>query len=805
MERLRTALAPGLALALHASAAAADPMTCFARFAAPSSLATNVATATTMPVTLATTFRSSPGCVYGLSPDVARMTAVPERELDFAELAEQLTRGSPAAPVHTIYARPTAGGRVESIFRESCTDVIFSDGLAFDARVDTSTRLLHVARRDGGAAGDCGASRVVLRFVPLAGDGEPALLARVPADAERDLGTDRREVILGAPGRFAVYAARPSPPGEPRPALLVGRLSLDSPLTALRRAMSTAARDDAPWFRPTWRDDRFVFARSTGIDDESLWHEVVLAASSEQLWLTDAPTSPADLHPRVHGPLQVTAARDGFVLPGGLVEGAMRARYGAAGAVMAPTVREWESLRRGLQVCVAERYARTRADGSPARLPSDSRCARLASVSPEVAAPADGTPPATPDAEPAAPAPRQLCLARHQWRITARGMERERPLAAQCFPLTGATPEGLPLASVGDRAAIEGGTGSGLSLCIENHCRALPTEPAPNGIRLWRAGLAELRRAQTAEGATSRETVTLARFVVIDPLTDFHPAGVATGAPIPAMADPEGEADRADELRPGPWRTVAHDEDNVFAYVRRRNAMRFYFTATPSAAGLWNTADRETVLTAQLPVIGGVQRADVSPPPSGLVVLLSRDGQCPTEPSAGFRARAPADPDGLLVDQTVHAFLARDLGGAAPFECIAHAQFRVREARAMAPTSWLHLGLLGDAQAAFFLAEPFAFGVVYPVGFANARLPAGFFVEGAVAVTAAVNFADGELSRAGAGISLALGWGPLGLAPRLVTVGAMLHLATGSANDNPWVSPYLGINVNTLVDAIGGR
>lgn len=798
MARPHLALALGLAAALIAPPAAAiEPMTCFQHFAQPSSLASSAARATTMPVTLATTFRVSPACVYGLAPDAARMTAAPDREMDFAELVEHLTRAAPAErPVHTIFARPASGsGGVESIFRESCTEVLFSDGLAFDARVDTSTRLLHVRRRDTAPASDCGASRVVLRFVPVEAGGAPDFIARVPDNAETDLRTDRRDVILGAPGRFAVYAARPSAPGNPRPAVLVGRLSLDSPLTTLRRAMTTAAREDRPWFVPDWRGDRFVFARGPGADEETFWHEAVLAASSDQLWLTDAPSTPEELHPRVHGPLQVTAARDGFVLPQGMVDRVMRDRYGRAGAAMAPTLREWETLRRGLQVCVAERYARTHHEASPSRLPADTRCARLTSVSSPVALP--GVDPAR---------PRQLCLRRNQWRITARGMTAERALPETCMAFPGDPPSTLPMASVGDRAALVGGSASGLSLCIENHCRAVPADEGANGMRLWRAGLAELRRTSTPEGATARETVALARFVVIDPLTDFHPAGLASGAPIPQpQREPEDEAERADELRPGPWQTVPHDEPEVFAYVRRRNAMRFLLTTTPGVAALWNAVDRETVLTAQLPVVGGVRRADVSPPPSGLVVLLSREGTCPAEPSAGFRARAPFDPDARLVDQTVHAFLARDLGGAAPFECVAHAAFRVREARAIGPTSWLHLGLLGDAQAAVFLAEPFAFGVIYPVGYANARLPVGFHVEGAVSITSAVNFSDGELSRAGAGVSVALGWGPLGLAPRLVSVGAMLHLATGSANDNPWVSPYVSLNVATLIDALGGR
>jgi hypothetical protein len=809
MTRTTLAMALGIGGCLFATeAAAVEPMSCFQRFAQPSALVGGAARATTMPVTLATTFHPAPGCVYGLSPDVARMVPVADAELDFAELAEQLARGAAldAAP-HTIYARSRSGaGGMESVFRESCTDVLFSDSIAFEARVDTSTRLLHVRRRAptesaqrAATLSDCGAPRLVLRFVAVRDGQEPAYLSRVPDDGEHDLALDRTEVILGAPGRFAVYATRPSVPGNPRPAMLVGRLALDSPLTELRRAMSTPALPDQPWFRGEWRDDRMVFARAAGSESAALWHEVVLAAASEQLWLTDIPASPQDLHPRVHGRLRVTSARDGFVLPDGMVDAAMRARFGRAGAVMTPTLQEWESLRRGLQVCVAERYASAGPTASPSQLPADTRCARLANVSPAVTLAAQA-------ATPPAPAPAtQICLRRKQWRLSSGGMTPERDLASACLALDGSAPASLSMASVGDRAALSGSP-TGVHLCIENHCRPFAADPEGRGVRLWRAGLAELRRASTPEGATSREALTLARFVVIDPLTDLHPVGLASGAAVPtASTTPEDDADRADELRPGPWSTVPHDEADVFAYVRRRNAMRFYFTSTAAVSALWNTVDRDTVLTTQLPVVGGVERTDVSPPPSGLVVLLTRDAQCPTEPSSGVRARAPFDPDARLVDQTVHAWLARDLGGDAPFECVAHAALRVREARALAPTSWLHLGLLGDAQAAFFLADPVSFGVIYPLGFAHARLPVGFHVEGAVSVTASVNVSDGELSRAGAGVSLALGWGPLGLAPRLITVGAMLHLATGSAQNNPWVSPYVGLNLNTLVDALGGR
>lgn len=812
----RTTLATTTALLfslLARDAWAVEPMSCFQRFAQGSALVGGASRATTLPVTLATTFHPSSECVYGLTPELSRMSPVADAELDFAELVEQLARGAALSDSpHTIYARTRRGaGTMESIFRESCTDVLFSDGLAFEARVDTSTRLLHVRRRAitdtpqrAANLSDCGASRVVLRFVPLTDDAQPPFLARVPEGGAEALGVEVREVILGAPGRFGVYAARPSTAGNPRPAVLVGRLALDSPLTELRRAMSVAARDEQPWFRASWISDRLVFTRSSGAESEALWHEMVLGASSRQVWLTDVPAGPDDTHPRVHGPLDLVASRDGFALPEGLVDRAMRARYGRAGAVMSPDLREWEGLRRGLQLCVAERYAHSPAESSPAQLPPDTRCARLANVTPAITLQSAQSARSVAEAS-APPTAQEFCLRRAQWRLTAQGMTPERALPAACQTLGVEPPATIPIASVGDRVTLSG-PAAGHYLCIENHCRAITSDDQGRGMRVWRAGLAELRRASSPEGALSRETLSLARFIAIDPLTDLHPVGLISGAPIPTSErSPEEDADRADERRASPWSTVPHDEVDVFGFVRRRNALRLYLTTTPSAAGLWNARDPETVLTTQLPVVGGVQRSDGAPPPSGLVVLLSREGTCPAEPAAGFRARPAYDPEARLVDQTVHAFVARDLGGDVPFECIAHAAFRVREPRAIAPGSWIHLGLLGDAQAAFFLSDPVSFGVVYPVAYARARLPVGLHVEGALSATASVNFGDGELSRVGAGVSLELGWGPLGIAPRLVSVGAMLHLATGSTNNNPWVSPFVALNVATIIDALGGR
>ena len=86
-----------------------------------------------------------------------------------------------------------------------------------------------------------------------------------------------------------------------------------------------------------------------------------------------------------------------------------------------------------------------------------------------------------------------------------QGLEKRTgiPAPAVCVPA------GLAMASVGDRAVLTGGP-AGVYLCVENHCRPFAADPEGHGMRVWRAGLAELRRASTPEGATSREALTLA-------------------------------------------------------------------------------------------------------------------------------------------------------------------------------------------------------------------------------------------------------------------------------------------------------
>jgi hypothetical protein len=157
------------------------------------------------------------------------------------------------------------------------------------------------------------------------------------------------------------------------------------------------------------------------------------------------------------------------------------------------------------------------------------------------------------------------------------------------------------------------------------------------------------------------------------------------------------------------------------------------------------------------------------------------------------------------VDQTFQVFLARYQDDTAPYECLARASFRVREARALAPSRWLHAGLLGDVHLAAFFSAPASLGALLPVGYVHGRLPYGLGLDATVSLASAVSFEHAQVTRAGVGLTLGAGWGPLSVAPRLVTLGVMVHLSTGTGENEPWFSPYAALDLSTLVDLAGGR
>ncbi len=770
--------APGSALALE----------CFQQLVAPAPVAADPAArgSRNLPVTLATTFRTVPGCLYGTTPDLVRAQSVPAGETDFATLAARLDPDAHGEAPRSLYARPQgAGGALESVFRAQCTTTLLGPDAVFDLRTATATRFPVVQRNTPPA---CAAERLELRFLPAPAGGavRPSFSAEVGSTV---LAVNRPSVTVETTGDFLVYAARATTGGRPSVGMLVGTVRPGDPLTPLRRAF--AGTTEAPWLRADWGDDGALsLHQAAGLSDDA-WAEFATAASADALWLTDIPRPDnPGAAPKVHGSVRLLGdeGRGGVAVPLRLVSEMMRRRYGPASAAMVPTLTEWQGLLHQLQVCLAPSYAAAHAP-PPERLPPAARCARLANVMAALS---------LPEAV-ASPLPQQLCIQRGTWRLRAGAPEAAATLPPVCLPLARVPasaeerPGATEIVTVGDRLAVSGDA-TGLYACIDNTCRVLHADEGEAGLTAWRGGLLEVRRARSLDAALSSEGVTLVRAVVVDPGRDWLPLGLVQ------TPRPPGSPDR-------PWSSLVHDEPAVFAFVRRVSHLSFGLTLSPAAAAAWNVPGAPTLLGAEIPVAGGFQGAAGPPPSSALVALVRADAQCPTQPAGQARRALGVDPNALLPDQEFTVFLARYRDDETPFECLAAARFRVRARRTrqvLRAAPWLHLGLLGDVQWAFFLRTPFATGPMIPVGYAAARLPFGFRAEAAVNLTAGVTFDDAALTRAGVGVSLSVGWGPRAL-PRIVSVGAMLHLADGTRDDEPLVSPYAALNLGALVDLVGGR
>ena len=163
------------------------------------------------------------------------------------------------------------------------------------------------------------------------------------------------------------------------------------------------------------------------------------------------------------------------------------------------------------------------------------------------------------------------------------------------------------------------------------------------------------------------------------------------------------------------------------------------------------------------------------------------------------------DADRLLVDERFHVHLAQYHGDELPYRCIARAGFRVTEGLTTRATSKVRAGLLGDTRLVIFMNRPAAVGVMLPLAQARWRWVHGLGLDGALSLTAGAAFDDASITRAGVGFSTSIYWGPDPIAPRLLSIGVMLHAATGTHENKPTVSMFAGINLSTLLDAAGGR
>lgn len=758
-------------------------------------------------VGLSTTVRLSAGCQYAVSADGpwAAPGALAGRDTDFLEIFQHAA-SQPSARVEgdprLVVARRT-GARQESshsLMLRYCAHFLLEEQLGF--RVVPSGGSFRIERAGGPA---CDAGSVELRAV------EGAQTERLFAGAAaQTLGTSQSRLELPS-GDWSIYAARPGGAVGLRVGVFRSQRVV-TPLANHIRSVGLEPPAEAaapPLFAARWDPSSpGLLLHPTGhaLAQGLLWPELRTASDAGLLWIAYREL-PGNDRPQVITAAQLEAGEQGAVrLPDAPIREHMQRVYGAAGASLAPSPADWRAIFADLALCMAPSYQGARPLSVGSLVPDPGACAALSGLS------------ILAQAEAAVPA--RMCIRRGVQIMSAAGARHVPGEAPECFALPELGSGDAPprrVAVAGDRVTVEG---QGLCVLLDNE----PLAEEGGEYVLSRSGLLEIRQAG-GEGCASRQAVARARVPVIDPGREWHPVGLYAGASEEQLRCPGEEGAGV-----CPWRVLAHDESEVFAFVEARNELSFRLSTSPTvAAALGASPDATVQLTQDVPMLAGVSGSFEGARESAIVAFASRDAACPDAEGvtyADVRARRPLDPDELGPDAEFTVHLLAVEGDDRPVSCLASARFRARPSRALGAFTvsdflGLELGLLGDTQLAVFISDPVAIGLVLPIAWF--RLTPGqrwisFDVAanlvGAVAFPGTGVNADGEeypfpasVSRLGVSLSWAVTLGWPDYLPRLLSIGGMLHGAaeTHAGLDNPIVSFYVSLNLATLIDLAGGR
>lgn len=789
MLALGWALACGAALGTAPQTAHAANRRCFGVDAASDSAKApaGAKASSARRITLASRLSISAECEYGPAPEGPWVSGSKLAGVDdFASLLLRLlgqsggddATGTTQAPAGVFARRADAGpdAELESVFLAGECRYLLNAQHGLSLRVAQATQHPTFERLPSTEA--CGAAQLDFGFVELADSSSaaPAVVLRGPFGMLLAKGATRTALD---PGSYAVYALRPGGVGY-----LIGELRSGSSLTPLRAALheqiNAAPAQRKPWLRASWaRGDLRLLPDSAALRDSASWVELRGAAQSGALWFAsyDASKRPAY---SVLSKVLVDGQADALALPAAHVVARMRERYGSAGSHMVPTLGDWSAVTKGLSLCLQSHYEAT-PPSAASPVPHDALCATLSSLLAPVSAQSAGI--AVPSG--------QVCVKHYAHELSVQGSTVAEPVSDTCItlPSAGAADALLLPAATGDTLLLGAATTQGLLVCTDNHCEPAPAAGTP--LRLAKSGLVELRSGSDAEQARSAQGLTLLRLGVIDPARDWQPVGLyhAPGKP------PDNR-----------WSALDHDEPDVFSFVRGRDSLASALALSPALSAAWNAqAETAGLVVRQLPLVKPVVGTWASPKSAGMVLLATRQAQCSDKPAAALDGRDLVVPESLLVDEDFYVQLAVYEGEQLPYRCLARAHLRVAEHLSLRATSNLRAGLLGDTQALMFITNPPALGLAVPLVYARYRLVSGLGLDASGSLTVATALDHGALSRAGVGLSLAAYFGPERYAPRLLSLGVMLHAAGGSHPDKPLASVFLGLDVATLYDLVGGR
>jgi hypothetical protein len=779
--------------ALAATSSAAAQSVCFTPVAPERGASTHLV------VGPAARFRSVERCRYGVrlrgSADLPTST-LPIEARDVAEFFAELRapRDQLAARLEVVARTDAEPPQVETLSLRPCVTGLGegSTVVRFDAAGET------VRVRTISAGAQCPVAESELVLVPVETDA--TTMTGAPPEGARvlSLANAAESSFAGDQRAWAAYVRRRGS----NAAVRIDTLHFGDPRTALRQRFATPGA--LPWFRAGWDRGALRFAPDARVfeDTDVAWAEMVSASSAHAVFVaTNITADGADVQTL---PFDVDGSA--ALAPEELVRASMRARYGVLGPSMVPARADWNHALASARLCHRGTYSDT--PDRSARVTAEQldrlNCrtlAQLSAVSDETLAPAT--------------LERRLDAIGYGTEVT---VTQGADAVNEALPLDG---DGrVRFVTPGDtfRAPATLPAGRVLTLCrvasdVANAEAVTLAAGATHVFTEASAGVWQAVLRPAGEATCTGHDLALARVAVVSPRTDWIPVGLQQHGVMDLRA---------------PWRSVETSGDDTFAFYARSGVPEFRIAASREVSAAVNgwqpdpTADPSVDaprLASALPVVLPAEPSLTSPAPSALAVLLSTNDRCPDQGNGLL-----ANLRGLPAESTFYAYLvARNPpGDGHRFACLSRATLRVvpplvhRGSSAgpfyvrwgtpgpvSARAHWEVLGTCANTRClSFGVAVPLIYARISP----SSHGASWVGMEFSLPLVLAASPGDGRALHTGLGVDVAFTLGPHAL-PRLVSLGVLFQptfLGVGPAQSDASVdlAPYLGVNLNSIVDAI---
>ncbi len=567
------------------------------------------------------------------------------------------------------------------------------------------------------------------------------------------------------------------------------------------------ADDAGPWFETDWRrgELRLLPRAASFAGDPMRWNEFVTASAADALFYAVGAAGGG-----VTFAARVDADGSALAVPDDAVHAAMRGRYGAPGAAMAPNRHDWDAVLASLRLCHAREYGAspTRNARASASELASMRCVSLAQLT----------------AVRTGPAPASFTVERHLAHITrgAPGAFVSDPGGqTERVALDSETP--VQLAAAGDRVVAPEDLPSDTRLVL---CPTSDGQGPREGVALEArgghtfvaaaAGLWTVVLHPATAPRCAPQDLALARIAVVDPARDWIPFSAADHDAV-ALDDP--------------WGALRATGEDTFAITARGGMPEWRLRTTPDVTAAINgrlatpregagTNDDPPRLSRAIPTRLRVEPETRAPGPSALVVLVTARDTCPEGPEDLLPSLRALPAEGVF-----HAFLATERDGDGPgprFTCLARARFRVTPPLFYRGTDagpfYVRFGLPGSVELRTSVelastcsrADCVSVGVALPLIYARisprARAVSWLTLDASVPLLLSAAVGNGRALHTGTGVDITLAAGPFAI-PRLFSVGVLVQpavLGVTQGNDALNVAVHAGFDLGSLFDFVRG-